>query len=124
MVILARVSLLLLPLLGTLSYAIQAEDYPSTCVDACDGIEPDPTDTNYYCDYCICKNKLLGWSNFQPTDNFTDVFTDWVPLGGLCPKGTGVYAVTSSKSNTNSIESIISWSNFAGRQGGRRDIVV
>ncbi|XRM39280.1 hypothetical protein ABZX51_002639 [Aspergillus tubingensis] len=86
MVVLARVSLLLVPLLGTLSHAIQAEDYPSTCVNECDGIQPDPTDTNYYCSYCTCKNKLLGWDNFQPADNFTDMFTDWVPLGGLCPK--------------------------------------
>ncbi|GCB18549.1 hypothetical protein AAWM_01434 [Aspergillus awamori] len=89
MVFLARVSLLLVPLLGTLSHAIQAEDYPSTCIDACDGITPDPnnaTEASFYCDYCICNNKLLGWSNFQPPENFTDMFTDWVPLGGLCPK--------------------------------------
>ncbi|GKZ71279.1 hypothetical protein AnigIFM60653_008088 [Aspergillus niger] len=89
MVVLARLSLLLVPLLGTLSHAIQAEDYPSTCINACDGITPDPNNTieaDFYCDYCICNNRLLGWSNFQPAENFTEMFNDWVPLGGLCPK--------------------------------------
>ncbi|GKZ32423.1 hypothetical protein AbraIFM66950_001801 [Aspergillus brasiliensis] len=64
----------------------QAEDYPSTCLNACDNVTPDPDDANFYCDYCICNNRLLGWSDFHAAGNFTDMFEDWIPLGGYCPQ--------------------------------------
>ncbi|PYH62996.1 TNT domain-containing protein [Aspergillus niger CBS 101883] len=89
MVRLARVALLLVPLLGTFSHAIQAEDYPESCTNPCDGLIPDRNITNqepFHCDYCICKNKLLGWSNIQIPANFTTMFDGWQALGGQCPK--------------------------------------
>ncbi|RAK96367.1 TNT domain-containing protein [Aspergillus ibericus CBS 121593] len=85
MVLLYQAALLLLPLLGSFSHAVQTKDYPSTCTDPCLGITPE-NGTNIYCDYCICNNRLLGQVNFNATGNWTELFEDYVPLDSQCPQ--------------------------------------
>ncbi|PYH43745.1 TNT domain-containing protein [Aspergillus saccharolyticus JOP 1030-1] len=96
---------LALPLLSGLAHAIpfsafssiQArghspetiQNYPSSCENACEGVTPNQTDplaASYYCDYCICNNRLLGPANFSPASNFTSFFVDWHPLDSQCPR--------------------------------------
>ncbi|RAL14723.1 TNT domain-containing protein [Aspergillus homomorphus CBS 101889] len=76
-------------LLPWLYVSSNIQNYPSSCQNACDGVTPnqtDPISMSYYCDNCICNNKLLGPANFVPASNFTDFFIDWKPLDSQCPQ--------------------------------------
>ncbi|PYH91874.1 hypothetical protein BO71DRAFT_305149, partial [Aspergillus ellipticus CBS 707.79] len=67
----------------------EIENYPPSCTNACEGVTPSPDDpatSSYYCDVCICNNRLLGPANFVPASNFTSYFVDWHPLDSQCPQ--------------------------------------